>query len=99
VAKLLGVLYGGLGLIFGGIMSIAALFGAAIGAAADQGAGAFIGMLFGIGAIILFPVMYGLMGFLSGAFLAWLYNLAAGTIGGIEMEFEAPEQSAPQTAQ
>jgi hypothetical protein len=102
VAKLFGVLNGAIGLIFGGIMSIAALFGAAIGAAADQGAGAFIGMMFGIGAIILFPVMYGLMGFLMGALMGWLYNVAAGTIGGIEMEFEAPvqpEQSATQTAQ
>ena len=98
VAKLFGVLYGAMGLIFGGIMSIAALFGAAIGAAAEQDAGAIIGMLFGIGAIILFPVMYGLMGFLIGALTAWLYNLAAGAMGGIEMEFEAPEQSATQTA-
>lgn len=102
VAKLFGVLYGAIGLLAGGIMSVAALFGAAIGAAADQGAGAVVGMLFGVGAIILFPVIYGLMGFLIGALTAWLYNLAAGAMGGIEMEFEAPaqaEQSATQSAQ
>ena len=102
VAKLFGVLYGGLGLNQGAMVSIRSLSGVPAGVNAEQDASSILGGLCGIDAIILYPIAFGAVGSLIGAFLAWLYNLAAGTIGGIEMEFEAPlqpEQSATQTAQ
>jgi hypothetical protein len=43
---------------------------------------------FGIGAIIIMPIMYGIGGFIAGAVVAWIYNLAAGWIGGIEIDLE-----------
>ena len=38
--------------------------------------------------IILFPIFYTLFGFIIGAFEAWLYNLIAKTIGGVQIEFD-----------
>src|SRR5688572_20138549 len=32
------------------------------------------------------PVIYGVMGFIFGILTAWLYNLIAGWVGGIEFE-------------
>jgi hypothetical protein len=43
------------------------------------------GMLFGVGAIILFPIFYGVMGFLVGALGAFIYNLVSGFVGGLEL--------------
>lgn len=39
-------------------------------------------------AIILFPIIYGIMGFVMGLLLAWIYNLVAKLIGGIEIELD-----------
>jgi hypothetical protein len=43
------------------------------------------GVLFGVGAIVLLPILYGCMGFVVSLVGAWLYNLAAGAVGGIEL--------------
>jgi cyanate permease len=43
---------------------------------------------------IIAPFLYGAMGFLFGAGSAWVYNLAAGWIGGIEIQLEG---TSPQT--
>lgn len=42
----------------------------------------------GWSAIVIFPIIYGLMGFLSGALMAWLYNLLAAKMGGIKLEIK-----------
>jgi hypothetical protein len=44
--------------------------------------------LFGVGAVIALPIIYGLIGFLSGLLMAGLYNLVTGLIGGLEIELE-----------
>jgi hypothetical protein len=38
--------------------------------------------------IIFVPVVYAVMGFIGGVFGAFVYNLCANWIGGIELEFE-----------
>jgi hypothetical protein len=45
---------------------------------------------FGLGLFfcVLAPVMYGIMGFLMGALMAWIYNVVAKWTGGIEFEVE-----------
>ena len=79
-AKLEGLLM----VIFGLIMGIIfAVFGAA--GATLSGFGAF-GASVGILAIIIMPIFYGIIGFIGGAVGAFLYNLIAGWIGGIELE-------------
>ncbi len=44
----------------------------------------------GIGflALILFPVIYAIIGFVTGVIMALLYNLISKFLGGIDLEFE-----------
>jgi hypothetical protein len=86
-AKVFGAVYAGMGLVIGCIFSLFAMLqGAILGATSDLGGmGGAFGMLFGVGAIILFPIFYGLMGFLGGALGAFIYNLVSGFVGGLEL--------------
>ena len=83
LGKIMGIIYAILGLIFGAIMT---LFSLAVGPMMySQGAE---GMLFGAGAIIVLPVFYGILGFLSGIITALVFNAVTGIIGGLELEVE-----------
>ena len=84
-AKMLGTIYAVLGLLAGLFFAVISLVGAGIAAQAEDGSGAF-GALFGVGAIVLFPIMYGCIGAVGGALTAALYNLFSGMVGGIEIE-------------
>lgn len=90
LGRVMGTIYGGMGLLFGLIFSIVAILGTAFGTAFQEatGADALLGALFGVGAVILLPIFYGLMGFLAGLLMAALYNLAARFVGGLELELE-----------
>lgn len=79
--KVAGVLYAGFGLIFGAIFSLVAMLG---GIAAEDGGAAF-GAVFGVAAVLVMPIMYGALGFLTAVIGAWLYNIAASVTGGIEL--------------
>lgn len=46
------------------------------------------GLIGGIGALIFLPIIYGIMGFIGGAIGAFVYNLVAGVVGGIEIDVE-----------
>ncbi len=84
-AKVSGILYAILGVFFGGIFSLAALAGSvASNTSGSAGFGAFVG----IGAILIFPVLYGGLGFVFTLLSAWLYNVVAGWVGGIEMDLQ-----------
>ncbi|OIN93948.1 hypothetical protein COS81_00310 [candidate division WWE3 bacterium CG06_land_8_20_14_3_00_42_16] len=78
-----------MGLIFGLLTSLFSLFGMAIGAAfsSDSSAG-LLSLVFGIGALIIFPIIYGGMAFVFGALGAIFYNIIAKIMGGIAIEFE-----------
>lgn len=68
--------------IFGLILGIIiALFGGIVGSLSGSSMGGW-----GVGAIIIVPILYGIIGFISGAIGAVIYNLAAGWVGGIEIE-------------
>lgn len=86
LAKIMGAIYAGFGLIAGAIFALFSIFGAAIGAAAAGSSEPLVGVLFGVGAVIFMPLFYGLMGFVGGIFSAALYNLVAGSLGGLELE-------------
>ena len=47
---------------------------------------AMLGPFMGIGAIIIFPIVYGVIGFISGVIFAAFYNVVARMMGGIEVE-------------
>jgi hypothetical protein len=83
-AKLGGVIYCAMGLVFGALFSLFSVIGAAASSVAGE-SGAW-GLLFGVGAIVVLPIFYGAIGFIGMAIGAWIYNLAAGWIGGLELE-------------
>ena len=79
-----GALMAAFGLIAGlFILMFGSMFAGLAGR--EAGAAGFIG---GIGALIFLPIMYGVIGFISGAIGAFVYNLVAGVVGGIEIEVE-----------
>ena len=89
VAKMFGALYAVMGLIGGAIMSVVAMVGGLAAMQSEMGAqGGAFGMLFGVGAIILFPLIYGALGFIFGAIAAFIYNIVAGIAGGIRIEVQ-----------
>jgi hypothetical protein len=86
-AKITGTVYAVFGLIAGLMFAAISLVGAGIAAAGEEPSGA-LGALFGVGAIVFFPILYGCLGFVFGALSAALYNLFSGMVGGIEVELQ-----------
>ena len=84
-AKMMGTIYGCLGLIFLPLFLLADFGSLLLGRQNSQPL-AGIAMLF---IALLLPIVYGAMGFIMGAFSAWLYNLTARWIGGIQLELKA----------
>jgi hypothetical protein len=83
VAKIMGLIYGCMGLIFAPLFLLMGLMGSALGQQNSPLAG-----IFGVGFAVLMPVLYGAMGFVVGAVGALLYNLFAKWVGGLELELE-----------
>jgi hypothetical protein len=84
-AKVVGVLYALLGLLFGAAVTLAALVGAFAAIGSDDG-GSALGALFGVGSIIILPIFYGCIGFVMTLLSAWLYNVVSGMVGGVEVD-------------
>jgi len=85
-AKMMGVVYACIGLV-GGFMF--AFFSLVMGAAYREytDVGFLFGAVFGVLAVILIPLLYGLMGFVGGAIMAFVYNVLAPRVGGVRFEF------------
>ena len=87
IAKVAAVLYAGIGLLFGGILALVSMAGfSALGQGSD--APSFLGPMLGVGAIIILPICYGIIGFIGTLIAASLFNLAAGMTGGVEIEVQ-----------
>jgi hypothetical protein len=82
VGKVMGMIYGFLGLIAGGVATIFAIVGNSV----SNTEGGFGGIFLGVGAIIVLPIAYGLVGYIFGILSGWIYNLAAKWVGGLEIE-------------
>jgi hypothetical protein len=83
VARLSGILYAAIGLALGAIISLIALAGGfAAGGEGDTQFGGFIG----VAAVVVLPICYGLLGFVATLIAAWVYNVAAAVVGGIEVD-------------
>ena len=87
-AKISGLVYGLIGLLIGACFSLAMMTIGSLAAADDEPAGAFFGMLFGAGAIVIAPMAYGVLGFIGGGLTALVYNLVAGWAGGLEVDVQ-----------
>jgi hypothetical protein len=86
LGKISGAIYAALGLIVGAFFALFSIVGSGFAAAASQESSPLLGMLFGVGAIVLLPLFYGVLGFLMGLVTAAIYNVVARVIGGLELE-------------
>ena len=77
-------LFGGLiGLLYAALLILAGLF------AATEEAAAGVGMMVGGVALAVFiPVFYGFFGFIAGIILAFIFNMVAGWVGGLDLQFK-----------
>ena len=89
LGKVVGATDALIGLIFGAILSLFSVIGAGFASAAGDD-NAFVGMIFGVGAIILLPIFYGIFGFLGGMLVALIFNVVSGIVGGLELEVDGP---------
>jgi hypothetical protein len=85
-ARLMGALYALMGLLLGGIVSLISIVGGAL-IPSDQATG-MTGALFGAAAIVILPICYGVLGFLTSLIGAALYNAIASVVGGVEIEVQ-----------
>jgi len=85
--KISGIIAAAIGLIAGLLFL---LFGSMIAGLAgqQQDGGGLIAMGGGIVGVIALPIIYGIFGFIGGVIQAFIYNLAAGFVGGIRIETE-----------
>jgi len=85
LAKLCGILYAIMGLIFGCVLSVFAVAG---GFPTQNSPMPAFGMVLGVGAIFFLPIFYGGLGFVFTFIGAALYNVIAGIVGGVELEVQ-----------
>jgi hypothetical protein len=88
VVKVAGVLYALLGFVIGVCVALFAMVGLGAAAAANDDMPGWFGSLFGIGAVIVLPILYGVMGAIGGALMSLLYNFVANITGGLEIEVQ-----------
>jgi hypothetical protein len=90
LGKILGLMYVVLGFIVGFFVSAICIIGTLVGmpGRGDSPFPHILGLFFGIGSVILFPFLYGVLGFVGGIIAGWFYNIIAKWTGGIEMEFD-----------
>jgi hypothetical protein len=87
LAKMLAALYAIWGFIFGVCFALLGMVGAGFNSG-NSDAPMWVGGLFGVGAIVVLPLMYGIFGALGGALTAVMYNVIAGMVGGLEIGTE-----------
>ena len=87
LGKISGLIYAAFGLMVGVLLTPISLLGA-LGGFQEGSAGVLFGLLFGVGAIFFLPLLYGVMGWITGILCALFYNLTARFFGGLELEME-----------
>lgn len=87
LGKVAAAVYAAFGLLLGFMVAIFSLLGGLASLRQSAGGAAF-GMVFGVGAIIIFPIFYACVGAIVLMILGAVYNLVAGSIGGLELDVE-----------
>src|SRR5919112_835113 len=77
---ILGVIYGLIFMVVGGAIMA--------GGGRESGAAGASSLVVGLVMMIAIPVFYGVIGFIGGIIGALVYNVAAGVVGGLELELE-----------
>lgn len=82
--KIYGATLAFFGLLVGAIITLISLtLGGMMG---EYGRGMFIPGFFGVAAIIVLPILYGVIGFIVGLVGAFIYNVVARIVGGIKID-------------
>jgi hypothetical protein len=82
-AKVIGMLYGLMGLVFFPFILLAEML-------SPKGPGLVLGVILAL----IMPILYGVFGFIFTAIGCALYNWAAGMVGGIEVQLDPPARAA-----
>jgi hypothetical protein len=77
---IIGVIYGLIFMVVGGAMMA--------GGGRDAGPAGASSLAIGLVMMIAIPIFYGVIGFIGGIVGALVYNVAAGVVGGLELELE-----------
>ena len=85
VGKMYGAISAAMGLLFGIGIALFSVLGAGL---ADTTESAILGPVLGVGAVIVLPIFYGVLGFIGGVIGAALYNVFAAMVGGVEIQTE-----------
>ena len=89
-AKMMAAVHGCLSLLF---IPFFLIFGLASLLLGPNKVGGIAAIGLGLVFAVVLPLFYAAMGFLIGALGAWIYNFVARRIGGIRLEFAAPESA------
>ena len=87
VARIYGTMMASFGFLAGLCLALFSVVGAGLLSQAND-APSWLGPIFGVGAIVLLPIFYGVMGLVIGALSGALYNLFAGMVGGVELDIQ-----------
>jgi hypothetical protein len=91
VARITGTLYAALGLFIGLVIAAAGLTSSLV-TAVDTfrifGAKGYFPSVLSLTAVVIMPLLYGVLGFVAGYVAAALYNGVAPRVGGIEIEVD-----------
>jgi len=79
LAKVMGAVYVVIGLVLGIFFAAGAPFSSDVPSPA---------WMYGMGAVIILPIVYGIMGLILGWFVAVVYNTVSKKFGGVEIETE-----------
>jgi len=90
--RILGVLYGALAGVFGVLYGLGIAAFSVLAAAQGESA-ALVGLAVAVAVVVFVPIFYGVIGGAFGALAAFVYNLAAGRFGGLEMSFGSIESA------
>ena len=88
--KVAACLYGSIGLIIGVCIFLVSLLGLGLPTDGEAGMPNWVAPVFGAGAIIILPLLYGILGAIALSLVAMLYNFAARTVGGVQIEVDRP---------
>jgi len=89
IGKVAGIVYACIGLLAGTVVALISLLGGFAGLMArDSGGAPMISMFLGVGAVVVFPILYGILAAIVGTIMGAAYNLAARTVGGIEIDVD-----------
>ena len=86
LGKVMGLCYALLGLIAGLILGGLSVVGAGFASMMADSNQPWLGTLFGVGAIIFLPLLYGLLGFIVWLIFGLVLNLVLGWAGGLQVE-------------